>query len=349
MHRITGDGYALDGTKRIFADEDLPTRNATQVTHQWANAVQEELATIVEDAGGTLQTDSEAISAMHQVNDAIKSRITAAVGGETTNRTNADLALTDRLDNHDHDGVDSSKIDPNNENGLTIGEFVLCFTGLATPNYPAKFAYRKSTRKWHGTSHVGDVVELAIPPILNTVSDNTFATEGTQCIALTASADLSAGNGTVITINGESTASIPFSTNHATTMANISAAVEALTGVAFSWYDATNRIIYAAAHSGAVVGSGTTTGGTGVSWALTTPEPTIPSTIRPSEIHACPVSIAQGTYPSMAYYSGGAIITDSGKLLFTILKDVGGGSAYDPTGFFAINQRLVNPQIISWR
>jgi hypothetical protein len=60
MHRIDGDGYIESAGKRLFADEDLPTRYATQVTHQWANAVQEELAQAVECYDQTLRASGAA-------------------------------------------------------------------------------------------------------------------------------------------------------------------------------------------------------------------------------------------------------------------------------------------------
>lgn len=75
MHRITGDGYIVQAGKRLFADEDLPGRYATQVTHEWANAIQEELAAIVEDAGGVLNSHTETVAQMQQVNNVIKGRI----------------------------------------------------------------------------------------------------------------------------------------------------------------------------------------------------------------------------------------------------------------------------------
>jgi hypothetical protein len=77
MHRITGDGYIVDGGKHRFADEDLPTRNATQVTHQFMNAVQEEISAIIEAEGGTLHTDSETYAQMNQLKTAINAKVAA--------------------------------------------------------------------------------------------------------------------------------------------------------------------------------------------------------------------------------------------------------------------------------
>lgn len=57
MHRTEGDGFAVVGGKNLFTEGDplIPTP-ATQVTAEWANAVQEELALTIEGLGGTLNT-----------------------------------------------------------------------------------------------------------------------------------------------------------------------------------------------------------------------------------------------------------------------------------------------------
>lgn len=88
MHEIDGDGYLSSGGHRYFADEDLPTRKATQVTHQWANAVQEEIANVIRAEGITLNTSSESYAAMNQLNAAIDHK----VADEATARIAADAS-----------------------------------------------------------------------------------------------------------------------------------------------------------------------------------------------------------------------------------------------------------------
>lgn len=81
MHRITGDGYDVQGGKNLYGPEDLPTRNATQVTHMAMNAIQEEIAKVIEAEGGTLNSASEdPLTDMHQLNDAIDNKIKAPRG-----------------------------------------------------------------------------------------------------------------------------------------------------------------------------------------------------------------------------------------------------------------------------
>ena len=80
MHRITGDGYLFDGGKNRYAAENLPTRNATLVTHQAMNAIQEEIAAVIEAEGLTLNSDSETYAQMSQLNAAIDNKIKAPRG-----------------------------------------------------------------------------------------------------------------------------------------------------------------------------------------------------------------------------------------------------------------------------
>jgi hypothetical protein len=55
MHRTEGDGYVVNGGKNQFdpGDPFIP-RPATQMTYDWANAVQEELCSVIEGRGLTL-------------------------------------------------------------------------------------------------------------------------------------------------------------------------------------------------------------------------------------------------------------------------------------------------------
>jgi hypothetical protein len=92
MHEINGDGYLSSGGHRYFADEDLPTRKATQVTHQWANAVQEEIANVVRAEGITLNSPTESYAQMNQLNTAID----AKVADEASARSAADTTLSGR-------------------------------------------------------------------------------------------------------------------------------------------------------------------------------------------------------------------------------------------------------------
>lgn len=94
MHRIEGDGYITVSGKKYFDDEDLPTRKATQVTYQWANAIQEEIAAVIEAEGGTLNTASETYAQMNQMNTAIDSK----VSDEATLRIAADAVVQDQVD-----------------------------------------------------------------------------------------------------------------------------------------------------------------------------------------------------------------------------------------------------------
>lgn len=57
MHRIEGDGFEVVGGKNMFTEGNpLIPIPATMVTADWANAVQEEIATVIEQAGATLET-----------------------------------------------------------------------------------------------------------------------------------------------------------------------------------------------------------------------------------------------------------------------------------------------------
>lgn len=81
MHRITGDGYDVQGGKNLYGAENLPTRNATQVTHMAMNAIQEEIAKVIEVEGGTLNAATEdPLTDMHQLSDAIDNKIKAPRG-----------------------------------------------------------------------------------------------------------------------------------------------------------------------------------------------------------------------------------------------------------------------------
>ena len=76
MHRTIGDGYIVDGGKNVYADEDLGSgRDATQVRHQEMNAFQEEIANVIESEGASLNSPSESIASMTQLNGAINNKL----------------------------------------------------------------------------------------------------------------------------------------------------------------------------------------------------------------------------------------------------------------------------------
>ena len=77
MHRTIGDSFGTSAGKRIFRQENLPSYEATQVTYDSMNALQEEIATAIEGAGITLNPTSEAVADMTQLNDAILARVNA--------------------------------------------------------------------------------------------------------------------------------------------------------------------------------------------------------------------------------------------------------------------------------
>lgn len=88
MHRTLGDGYITDAGKRLFADEDLGSgRDATQLRHEEANAWQEEISSVIEAEGYTLNSPTELVSQMNQLNTAINKKV------------------DDRVDAHLHTGV----------------------------------------------------------------------------------------------------------------------------------------------------------------------------------------------------------------------------------------------------
>jgi hypothetical protein len=76
MHRTYGDGYVEVGGKRLYADENLGSgRDATQVRHEEMNAFQEEIASVIEAEGLTLNAPSEPIASMDQMNTAINNKL----------------------------------------------------------------------------------------------------------------------------------------------------------------------------------------------------------------------------------------------------------------------------------
>jgi len=98
MHRTEGDGFKVDpiGGQNVFADEDPPIRDATQLRYQEANTYQEEIANVILHAGMSLNTAAETIQQMVQLRDAINSLIAAQA-----------LVLSGIIDDHIDDATDA--------------------------------------------------------------------------------------------------------------------------------------------------------------------------------------------------------------------------------------------------
>lgn len=102
MHRTLGDGYVVDGGKRIYADEDIGIgRDATQVRHQEANSFQEEIASVIEAESFTLNPPTETLVQMTQLNTAIDKKVSdeadwriAGDAAEAVARAGGDSALS---------------------------------------------------------------------------------------------------------------------------------------------------------------------------------------------------------------------------------------------------------------
>lgn len=75
MHRTLGDGYVIDiDGKNLYADEDPPFRDATQLRHQEMNAIQEEICNVIEWDNTPLNPDSETPLQAEQLNIAIDAK-----------------------------------------------------------------------------------------------------------------------------------------------------------------------------------------------------------------------------------------------------------------------------------
>lgn len=84
MHRTTGDSYGVDSGKNIFRSENPGVYEATQFTHDTANALQEEICNVITGAGATLNSAAESISQMNQLNAAIDTKIDAHIHSEAS-------------------------------------------------------------------------------------------------------------------------------------------------------------------------------------------------------------------------------------------------------------------------
>ena len=73
MHYTEGDGYYADpiAGHNVYADEDPPTRDATQLRYQEMNAVTEEICNVILASGASLNAGAETIAQMVQLRDSI--------------------------------------------------------------------------------------------------------------------------------------------------------------------------------------------------------------------------------------------------------------------------------------
>jgi len=132
MHRTEGDGYVTGQpwsgppTAKFYADENPPTRDATQLRHEEMNAIQEEIANVIIAEGYTLQADTETYAQMHQLNTAINwklktgrienqstvvgSYLTAALDALKTADT-AEAVIRDANDKADNGELSSTHLD----------------------------------------------------------------------------------------------------------------------------------------------------------------------------------------------------------------------------------------------
>jgi len=128
MHRTEGDGFKVDpiGGQNVFADEDPPIRDATQLRYQEANTYQEEIANVILHAGMSLNTAAETIQQMVQLRDAINSLIAAQVSAEAAIRLAADdalaLLISPNTIHRGSDGKDHSDVVLNNAHRISDGK-----------------------------------------------------------------------------------------------------------------------------------------------------------------------------------------------------------------------------------
>lgn len=110
MHETLGDGYVVDGGKRVYADEDPGVRDATQFRHEEANSFQEEIANVIRSEGYSLNSPTETIAQMNQLNTAIDKKVNdgdaaeasaraAAISAEASTRAAADSSLQTSIGN----------------------------------------------------------------------------------------------------------------------------------------------------------------------------------------------------------------------------------------------------------
>lgn len=83
MHRTNGDSYGtapsyMGPSVHVYRDYSPGNYDSTQARHQEHNAFQEEICNVIEAEGYTLQTDSETVAQMFQLNTAINNKLKAS-------------------------------------------------------------------------------------------------------------------------------------------------------------------------------------------------------------------------------------------------------------------------------
>lgn len=104
MHRIEGSNYIVSGGNKLFSDGPP----GTTVTDDWLNAVQEELAYLIEQSGGTLKT--AATETRQQLYSAF---LTLLAAGSSAFKTDTITQKTSDAD---------IAVKPDGTNGLVIGD-----------------------------------------------------------------------------------------------------------------------------------------------------------------------------------------------------------------------------------
>jgi len=128
MHRTIGDSYGTESGKNIFRQESPGTYDATQVTYDSMNALQEEIANVITAEGYSLNAASEGISEMIQLNTAINKK----VSDEATAR---DAAIVAKVPDATHYTSVSGQSFWTNVGALTLaGGFHAHLQKLATPH-----------------------------------------------------------------------------------------------------------------------------------------------------------------------------------------------------------------------
>lgn len=147
MHRTIGDSYGTDAGKRIFRQENTPSWQATQVTYDSMNAIQEEVANVITAEGYALNAPSEAVSAMTQLNVAIDKK----VSDEATAR---DAAILVKVPNVVTKTSVGGEVYESDQGSLTgVGAFHANLQRLSTPgmawaNLTFRFNVDDQDYKW---------------------------------------------------------------------------------------------------------------------------------------------------------------------------------------------------------
>ena len=95
MHRCDNSnskGTAINSggeTVSVYRDEQSGSHPATQLRHTEMNALQEEIANVILDAGILLNDDTETVAEMNQLVTAIYNIVNNAVDSEALDRTAA--------------------------------------------------------------------------------------------------------------------------------------------------------------------------------------------------------------------------------------------------------------------